>query len=246
MADQLKFEVPVTGFGSYAKGIIPDDQAVLAGAFSTSMLQINQIRTIDFETFASIVFSLETNNGLPLTNGTNIPASEFLVDQALSKTALGSAVYGTYSTSDFIGAMTGLPYAWRDIKQLITTLQTRKLENIYDQLYLAVTWEPATGTVSYAQRAVQTSSGPDLYKYEYRITGVSLTNSGGGYSRGTAPIPAVTVSGTYYFGTGGAGFNINYDDNSANVPGSYGQILSLVLDPSGDWVFTRSRINLGN
>jgi hypothetical protein len=231
MAEQLNFQLPVEGFGSYCKGIIPDDLAVLAGAFSSSMQQINRIDTIDFENFAQVVFSLETNNGLPLTNGTNIPTNEFLCNQALSKIALGSAVYGTFSMSDFVGAMSGLPYPWREIKGYIQQLQTRKLDNIYDQLYLAVDWEGATATVQSTQTAVPQPLPSTDYNYYYQITGVTLTKAGGGYGRGGASAPTVTISGT-----SGATASCAIDTNSNNVPGTFGQVLTLVLTSAGSSV----------
>lgn len=240
MAEQLNFQLPVEGFGSYVKGIIPDDQAVLAGAFSSSMQQINRIETIDFENFAQVVFSLETNNGLPLTNGTNIPTNEFLCNQALSKIALGTAVYGTFSMSDFVGAMSGLPYAWREIKGYIQQLQTRKLDNIYDQLYLAVDWHGAIGVVNYETRSVQTSAGPPpVYDWQYRITGLGLTNTGGGYSRGDAPTPTfnITDNGTgYYSGTGGVTATLTVNTSGSSIPNGYGSLSIDVQGNPGSWV----------
>jgi len=240
MAEQLNFQLPVDGFGSYCKGIIPDDLAVLAGAFAASMQQINRIDTIDFENFAQVVFSLETNNGLPLTNGTNIPTNEFLCSQALSKIALGSAVYGTFSLSDFVGTMSGLPYPWREIKGYMQQLQTRKLDNIYDQLYLAVDWHGALGVVAYETRAVLASAGPPpVYDWQYRITGISLTDSGGGYGRGGAPTPtyALTDNGTgYYSGAGGVTATLSVNTNATSIPNGYGSLSIEVSGDPGSWV----------
>ena len=54
MADELNFQIPQQGFDSYLYGIIPDDQAVLAGAFSVSMQQVRNIDKIDIEQFAQV------------------------------------------------------------------------------------------------------------------------------------------------------------------------------------------------
>jgi hypothetical protein len=39
-ADALNFAIPEKGYGVYLKNILPEDQRVLAGAFSTTMQQI--------------------------------------------------------------------------------------------------------------------------------------------------------------------------------------------------------------
>ena len=157
MADEtINFQLPPEGFGSYLYDILPDDQAVLAGAFATSMGQVRNLNMVDLQRFAQVVFALETNNGLPLTNGSDIPADKFLVDEALIKIALGSGVYGQYNMSDFFGCMSGLPLPLVDVMNGIKLLQTDKLENIYKELYLAVTWEQAEAVVLFETRAIET------------------------------------------------------------------------------------------
>ena len=42
-SDELRFAIPEKGYGVYLKGILPEDQRVLAGAFSVSMQQIKNI-----------------------------------------------------------------------------------------------------------------------------------------------------------------------------------------------------------
>jgi hypothetical protein len=182
------FQLPVTGFGSYVRGILPESEAVLAGAFGVSMQQIKNIQNVNLERFAQVVYSLETNEGLPLTNGTNVPADKFLVDQALSKIALGSDVYGTYNMSNFFGCMSGLPYPLQDILTGIRQLETVKLYNIYDQMYLAVKWEQAT--------AVATVGTDGSNYFLQSLSGFT----GCGYGRGSAPPPTISI-------TDGAGFN---------------------------------------
>ena len=172
------------GFGSYLDGILPPDLATAAGAFSVSMQQVKNISSIPIEKFAQVVTNIETISGLPV-NGTSVPVDNTLVNGALPLIALGSGPYGTYTMSDFFGCMTGLPYIGIDILGLINALETPTLYNIYKQLYLAVTWERATVTVQY--------TGPDGFG-NYDITGITLTDPGGGYGREGAPAPTVTCS----------------------------------------------------
>lgn len=143
MADELNFQIPKQGFDSYLYGIIPDDQAVLAGAFSVSMQQVRNIDKVTAPQFAKVAYSMESTVGLPLTNGTDIPTDTPLLTEAKVKTSLGSGVYGSYTTSNFFGAMSGLPYPWQALYEAITNIQTQKLINIYQELFLAVTWEQA-------------------------------------------------------------------------------------------------------
>lgn len=235
MTEPLNFQLPENGFGNYVKSILPPDQAVLAGAFASSMSQIKNVQYSDLETFAQVVYSIETNNGLPLVNGTNVPTDTFLVNQALSKMALGSDISGTFNMSNFIGSISGLPYPLGQIYNLISALETANLYQIYDDLYLAVKWEPATATVNYETRAVETSAGPPpVYQYEYRINSVTLTNPGGGYSREGAPAPTGTFTGAGYSGDGGATVTFTIDEDPNNVPGTYGSL--TVSSTQGTWV----------
>lgn len=156
---QIDFQLPPMGFGSYLQGIIPDDQAVLAGAFATAMLQVKNIEELDITTFAQVAYNNETIIGIPLVNGTNIPTDLELAVVAQQKTALGSGVYGTYTHSNFFGCMSGLPYPLADIYNGITQLETEKLYNIYDEMYLAVTWEAAVVATTTEERAVNKRSG---------------------------------------------------------------------------------------
>jgi len=181
----LGFQPPIGGFGSYLQGILPADQAVLAGAFSASMQQINNINKVDLQRFAQVVFSTETTANLPLISGTNLPTDTQLASTGLANIALGGGINGTYTMSNFFGCMSGLPYPLQEVQNGITQLQTVKLTNIYQQLYLACTWQGATAT------AIITGTVGS-----YALTGFTITNAGGGYSRGTAPAPTVTVTGS--------------------------------------------------
>ena len=129
------------GFGSYLVGIVPEDIAVTAGAFSTTMLQVRNITNIPIEKFAQVVTTIETTRGLAV-NGTNIPVDAAEAQVGLSLVAFGSGPFGTYTYSDFFGCMSGLPYPWANIQQLIQYIQTPALAAIYQDLYDA-TLSPA-------------------------------------------------------------------------------------------------------
>lgn len=172
------------GFGAYLDGILPPDIAKAAGCFSVSMQQIKNISSVPIEKFAQVVNSLETIKNLNV-NGTNVPTDTTLASQGLALIALGNGPYGTYTMSNFLGCMSGLPYIGIDIDGLIKNTQTSTLLNIYKQLYLAVTWELATATIQYTYDGIST----------YTTTGVTITDPGGGYGREGAAAPIVTVNG---------------------------------------------------
>jgi len=215
MSDTLNFQVAKEGFGSYLSGILPDEIAVTAGAFSATMQQIRNIRKVDFEKFSQVVFNIETTKGLNQVNGTDVPTNSELSTAAYDLIALGSGPYGTYTMSDFLGCMSGLPYAWNDIQSSIQSLQTTTLVNIYQNLYLAVTWEVGTVSVQY------TNDGFG----NYTVTGITLTDSGGGYGREGAAAPNITLS------NGGTGSTtIGTDPNDLTT---YGRITSVTLTSAG-------------
>lgn len=197
MADELNFQIPKDGFDSYLYGIIPDDQAVLAGAFSYSMQQIRNIDKINITDFARVAYNMETTVDLPLTNGTDVPTNTGLATNAKIKTALGSGVYGTFTHSNFFGAMSGLPYPWKYIYDQIKLVETQNLYTIYQNLYLITSWEQATAT--------------------FDGTNFTYTNRGGGYGRGTSA-PNVTVGGNPAVAT------IGTDPNDLDT---YGKLISI-------------------
>jgi len=139
----LNIQVAAEGFGAYLQNILPPDVATAAGAFSATMQQIRNISKTNIEQLAQIVPNLETTKGLSQVNGTGVPTNEALNTAGLSLTALGTGPKGTYTMSDLFGSMSGLPYPWINIQSSIEALQTTKLFNIYNQLFLAVTWEKA-------------------------------------------------------------------------------------------------------
>jgi hypothetical protein len=202
---------PKPGFGSYLFGILPNQQAVAAGAFSFTMRQVKNIEQVDIKKFSRAVKSLENTRDLNLVNGTSKPTNQEAIANVQEKEALGSGPYGTYTMSDFFGCMSGLPYSWEKIYNLIRELETPTLYDIYQQLYLAVTWERATATVQYTYDGIGT----------YTTTGVTLTNPGGGYGREGAAAPVVTVNGATVTAT------IGTDDT---------QVSPSVLIPAGNFV----------
>ena len=171
------------GFGSYLADIIPADQALAAGAFSYSMRQIKNIDSLNFEKFARVAKSIENTADLPLTAGTNKPTNQQATDDSNRICALGSGPVGTYTMSDFFGCMSGLPYPWSLVQQRINQLETPALYNIYQELYLAVTWNGAVLAFTLA------NSSPT----NYYIDTISIVSPGGGYGRGGAPAPTITL-----------------------------------------------------
>ena len=180
-------------FGSYLRGILPDDIAIAAGAFGVTMQQIRNISSVPIEKFAQVIGQIETTRGLALVNGTTVPVNVSLANAATSLISLGSGPQGTYTMSDFFGAASGLPYNVTRIQEIISMIRDvpgeaavtggQSLYDIYKELYLAVTWEQATATVA--------AIGPGPYTVV-----VTMGVSSGGYCRGGAAVPAVTINGT--------------------------------------------------
>ena len=228
--EESNISLPDSGFGSYLYNVIPFAEAVAAGAFSYSMQQIRNIQDCNIQIFAQVVRSTETILGLPLVNGTDIPTSTSSANAGLDRVALGSGLYGTYTMSDLLGCMSGLPYPWERMYQRINELATPTLANIYRENFLAITWEAATVTVQYTSYVIE--SPPTVFTTYYTVTGVTLTDSGGGYGRGNAPAPVITIAG----GSGATAVAIiGTDDSTAasNGGGTFGRVTSVTLTSSG-------------
>jgi hypothetical protein len=227
-----------SNYGESLKIALPDALAASCDAFSTTMLQIKNIKSMDIERFSQVVQNLETVTDLGV-NGTNVPTDQPIRNNTLPLIALGNGDKGRYTTCDFFGAMSGLSYDWKLLEGYIKSLQTAKLFKIYNELYLALTWQPAAFNVTTEQRAVETSTGSGVYTWQYRITGTTMTNSGGGYSRNGAPPPGgdYTLSDGTLANSGGVGLTSNPDTNSANAPATYGRMINLVVSNTpGSWV----------
>ncbi|MFY8212419.1 MAG: hypothetical protein ACOVLB_07140, partial [Candidatus Nanopelagicus sp.] len=117
-------------FGFNLLGLIPSDIAVACGAFSSSMLQIKNISTMNIEKFSQVVTNLETTLGLTV-NGTSTPVDQAGLATVIPQLAKGSGPSGTYTMCDFFGSMTGIDYQLNEIQSLITQLQTPALAEIY-------------------------------------------------------------------------------------------------------------------
>lgn len=225
-----EYALPKQGFDSYLFNKIPEDQAVAAGALSFTLRQVRNIDSVDFKRFAKAAKSMENLDRLPLTAGTSKPTNQELLDNIGQKVALGSGPYGTYTFSDAFGCMSGLPYPWKLIKGRIGQLETDTLNNIYKELFLAVTWEEPTVEVEYDTYQVETS--PGVFTTYYTVTGIIVTSPGGGYGRGDAPDPIITIS------NGGEGYGVvgrNDAEASSLGDGTFGRLLDAVLtDPGPD------------
>ena len=222
----VDIQAPLKGFGSYLNGILPPDIAQGAGAFASSMLQIKNIRNISVEKFAQVATSIETTNGLTIPSST-VPVDRTLAATGLELIALGSGPFGTYTMSDFMGCMTGLPYIGLDVDGLIKQLETTALYDIYENLYLAVKWEqPGTLTATYNNDGFG----------NYTLTNVTLpANRGGGYGREGTSAPLVTVAG----GTATLSIGTNPTDLS-----TYGKITAIAWSAIGTTVSPTTTISI--
>jgi hypothetical protein len=175
--------VPKKGFGSYLYDILPRQQAVAAGAFSFTMRQVKNIERVDIKKFSRAAKSLENTRNLNLVNGTSKPTAQEAIANLQEKEALGTGPYGTYTMSDFFGCMSGLPYPWEKIFNSIKNVETPTLNSVYTDLYLAVTWEGAV--LAYTLD----SNSPS----DYFIDTLSIVSPGGGYGRGGATAPSISL-----------------------------------------------------
>jgi hypothetical protein len=224
------------GFGSYLRNILPKSIATAAGAFAYTMQQVRNINQCNIEVFAQAVRSLETISGLPLTNGTSIPTDKVSSNTSLGYTALGSGIYGTYTMSDLFGCMSGLPYPWQLIYQRILQLQTSALHNIYRENFLAVTWEKAYCTITSTPYFVniQQYRAPGTLSEEDpgqpRIDDLFYTieiepgSFGGGYGRGGATTPTVSISPNNCGASVSVSMGTNQDAAASNGGGSFGRL----------------------
>ena len=214
------------GFDSYLSNCVPKTIGLTAGAFRYSMLQVTNIEQLDpAKVICFKGLELNENNG-DGADGTGTVGDELakpintdLQSEVPKQLALGSGYAGTFTFSDFFGCMSGLPYAWQLIFNNINKTGASQvpsesiLAKIYQQLYLAVTWSAASGSVQTSLRAEETGIGTGEYNYYYTVTGVT-SSAGGGYGRAGAPNPVVTVSGT-----SGATATASVDRDDANSGG---------------------------
>ena len=239
MAD-TQIQAPTKGYGSYLSGILPNDIAVAAGAFSSAMQQIQNIQQVQIEKVAQVVTNIETMAGLN-TNADNsnlVPTNLPLRTRGRPKIALGSGPQGSYTMSDFFGCMSGLPYngPLANIYSKLNEVATRKLFNIYHETYLAVTYQRARMGITQPKynvliqpyiapdpSAIPPIAGqPRIDDWYYTIT-FAVDVTGGGYGRGTAPPPVITIQPNNV----GASATCTIGTNDNNIPGDFGRVNGL-------------------
>jgi hypothetical protein len=241
-----EIQQPSKGYGSYLTGIIPPDIAVAAGAFSAAMQQIQNIQEVQIEKFAQVVTNLETMAGLNTNSNSNnlVPTNLPLRTLGRPKIALGSGPQGSYTMSDFFGCMSGLPYngPLSNIYAKLNEVATRKLFNIYHETYLAVTYARArlknvTQPVYYVNirpyRAPGTLSPTDpgqsrIDDWYYTLTfAYDSSNKGGGYGRGTAVPPEITISPNNVGASATTTIGTDDNDIQAGGTGNFGRVKSV-------------------
>ena len=224
-----------TGFGSYLAGILPPDVATAAGAFGASVGQIKNITTVPVEKFAQVCMNLETIKGLNV-NGTTVPTNLNLRTAARPLIALGSGPQQSYTMSDFFGCMSGLPYNGPliNIFNKLNAVATRKLFNIYHETYLAVTYQRARMSISQPvyNELIQAydpptedppyAGKPRIDDWYYTIS-FAVDVTGGGYGRGTAPPPLISITPNNV----GASATCTIGTNDQNIPGDFGRVNGL-------------------
>lgn len=124
-------------YGNRLTSVYPLALASVCDAFSTSMMQIKHIKTINIEKFSQVVSNLELVNDLGV-NGTQIPTDQTIAKASLTIVAKGSGDKGRYTMCDFYGAMSGLTYDWSTLEAQIKAVQTTNLIQAYNRLIIAM------------------------------------------------------------------------------------------------------------
>ena len=233
------------GFGSYLKDILPADVAIAAGAFGATMRQIRNVSAIPIEKFAQVVSNIETTKDLSV-NGTSVPVDADLANNSLSLIALGSGPHGTYTMSNFLGCMSGLPYDWKTIQSLIIALQTTALSSIYSAIYARLisgivldidsdiqTLINSANAEIAAIKAAQTTKSTQLNTL-WNITGTQLTIEQRARVNGLPELPSPRVTTMSTFPTIQYSFVdqiVRYAKNTE--PHMYAQTLEAISDLTG-------------
>lgn len=161
------FIIPPEGYDSYLRGCVPQAIGLAAGAFRYSMLQVTNIEQLDpskVVCFKGLEINENNGDGADGTGSTDDdlakPINKELQAEVPKQLALGSGYAGTFTFSDFFGCMSGLPYAWQLIFNNINRTGASQapaesiLAKIYQQLYLAVTWEAPAIDISLEYQCV--------------------------------------------------------------------------------------------
>lgn len=257
---ETQIQQPSKGYGSYLTGIIPSDIAVAAGAFSAAMQQIQNIQEVQIEKFAQVVTNIETMVGLNTNSNSNnlVPTNLPLRTAGRPKIALGSGPQGSYTMSDFFGCMSGLPYngPLSNIYNKLREVATTKLFNIYHETYLAVTYQRARMSISQPKYNVLVQpyipptydplppfgildpGQPRIDDWYYTIT-FAVDVTGGGYGRGTAPPPNITISPNNV----GASASCSIGTNDNNIPGDFGRVNGLTANFGSPYLYATTSVN---
>ncbi len=156
------------GYDSYLgkpNEVIPKHIGVAAGAVRYAFLQISNIEQITPGQLGNCLQNLELmsdDTGQPATpasSPTNLqkPVNLNLISEIQEQMGLGSNVGGNYRMDDFFGNMSGNPYNWQqlysylagddEIENVTASASSSDLAAIYQQLFLAVSWEPVAITL---------------------------------------------------------------------------------------------------
>ena len=142
--------LPSTTYGSRLINFLPSDVAYACDAFSLSMTQIKNIKSMDIEKFSQVVSNMEHVSDLNV-NGTSIPTNTDVTNRALAAVANGSGANGKYTTGDFFGCMTDF-YPLTDLDKSLKDINSADLSaltNTYDSMYTLVnTSNPSDGSLS--------------------------------------------------------------------------------------------------
>lgn len=123
-------------FGSRLKNILPDDVAIAADAFATSMMQIKNIKDLKIEKFAQVVMHLENVSDLAV-NGTNVPTDVNLAKVGTTSIAKGTGPDGTYLITDFFGCMSNTAYPYGNLQAVLEMISETGLGHELDGIYSA-------------------------------------------------------------------------------------------------------------
>lgn len=319
--DSTPSNVLPKGYDSYLgkqNEVIPEAIAIAAGAVRYAFLQISNIEQITPGELGNCLQNLELMSddtgqpSTPATSQSNLqkPVDVSLVNEIQEQMGLGSNVGGNYRMDDFFGNMSGNPYNWRqlysylagdnEIQNVTASARSSDLAAIYQQLFLAVSWEPCAISLQLEYTVINSGPGtrpaienipnpnydpneeipnpdwdpadpdspefipnPDYNPYLYELvdpdTGLPydppqytdnqwqpslwapgyrikpskgaynpLTNDGGGYGRGGAPDPAVTINYTTFNSCGSeikiSGIGRNDSQTASNGAGEFGRV----------------------
>lgn len=91
--------------------IVPSDQALANQAIVRGLQQVKDIFAVALPDFAAAVTAVETNQDLPDIAALTQPVPQSIQTSFLSQLAIGSGPEGTLTLFDFLGVVTGIPYA---------------------------------------------------------------------------------------------------------------------------------------